>query len=121
MAGRRRHYLQPAGALGRMKIHAPIDALPASPPANPSLRPDRQPAYLAAKRSAGLWVPVECDSYRAATYLANGARRHVLHIIEAQQRGSVVYLRYIGQAGVQLTHLPTADRCAREALQRVSE
>jgi hypothetical protein len=105
-----------------VKVHEPVSALPAAAPQtpHPAHRPDRRLAYKAAQRSAGLWVPVECESYREALYLANGARRHATLNIEAEQRGSTVYLRYIGQVGHRPSHQPTPGICAQATLQRVA-
>jgi hypothetical protein len=103
-----------------MKIHEPIAALPAAPPATPwpAHRPNRQTAYKAAQRSAGQWVPVECEGHREALYLANGARRHATFNIEAEQRGNVVYLRFIGRVGQTPTHPPSHAISARASLER---
>lgn len=106
-----------------MKIHTPVSSLPAIAPQapHPAPRPDRRLAYKAAQRSAGLWVPVECESYREALYLANGARRHASLNIEAEQRGQVVYLRYIGRVGAPPVHQSSPAIAAQEAHHRVTE
>ncbi|MDP3720795.1 MAG: hypothetical protein Q8T13_23785 [Acidobacteriota bacterium] len=102
-----------------MKILPPVKTLPPiqSPCAPP--RADRQPAYLAAKRSPGLWVPVECEGHREALYLANGARRHATLNLEAEQRGNVVFIRYLGRNGFQPVHRPSGDLAAKETMLRV--
>ncbi len=106
-----------------MKIHTPVNSLPAIAPQtpHPAHRPDRRLAYKAAQRSAGLWVPVECESYREALYLANGARRHASLNIEAEQRGQVTYLRYIGRVGNAPTHPPSHVLAARTSIDRVAQ
>lgn len=106
-----------------MKIHEPIAALPAAPIATPwpAHRPNRQLAYKAAQRSAGQWVPIECVGHREALYLANGARRHATFNIEAEQRGSTVYLRYIGPVGTEPIHAPSHALAARASLERAGQ
>lgn len=85
-----------------MKFHGPITDLPARQAGKPyqPLRSEmRRGAYVAAKRVHGKWLPVECDSYKDALYLANGARSHSRWRFEAEQRGTMCYLRFIGRVG----------------------
>lgn len=104
-----------------MKILTPVRELPprAAATPNPPHRGDRKPAYLAAKRAPGQWVPVECEGHREALYLANGARHHATMLLEAEQRGHVVYLRFIGRVGFQPIREPSADLQARQTLERI--
>lgn len=57
----------------------------------------RRVAYLAAKRADGKWLPVECDEHEEARRLAKSARKHSRFIFDAEQRGNVCYLRFLGK------------------------
>lgn len=104
-----------------MKILTPVAELPPRVQGNPypPERLDRRTAYLAAKRAVGQWLPVECADNRQALQLANGARSHSTWRLEAEQRGTVVYLRYIGRVGFEPIRPSSADLQARRTLERI--
>lgn len=83
-----------------MTILEPVQALPPVPTSTPysaEREHRRRVAYLAAKRAEGLWLPVECDEHEEARRLAKSARTHSRFLFEAEQRGRVCYLRFLGR------------------------
>lgn len=106
-----------------MKLLDPIAELPARVQGNPypPARVARKTVYEAARRCAGQWLPVECESYREALYLANGARQHTTWRLEAEQRGTICYLRFIGRHGFEPIRQASADLQARRTLERIGQ